>query len=331
MKVAVIGANSFSGFSFIKYINKKFKNKNLKIFCFSRSKQKDTSLTGLKFDKKKNIFIKADINKKTDVNKIISIIKKEKVIYILNFAAQSMVGESWLSPLDWYKTNVMSTINLIEQINKIDIKKYIHFTTPEVYGDIRGNKKENFEFYPSTPYAISRATTDMHLHALNRFSKFPVIFTRASNVYGNGQDFYRLIPKLFYLAKLKKEFPLHGGGESIRNFIHIDDVSAALIKILKKGKIGETYHISGRNYHSIREIARKVYSMYNLSSHKFIKKTKDRLAKDKHYKLDSSKLRKELNWSDKISLDEGIQKFLNWFESTNINKKAIYLRYNHKK
>lgn len=331
MKICVLGSNSFSGFSFINYINKNLKKRNIKIYAFSRSKPKSSKITDLNYNNKNLIFNKGDINKKNELLKIIEVIKSKKIKFIFNFASQSMVGESWDNPLDWYKTNVYSTINLVEKIKDLKIEKFIQFTTPEVYGTIEGEKKETFTFYPSTPYAVSRAASDMHLHILHRFKNFPVIFTRASNVYGNGQDFYRLIPKLFLYAKNKKKFLLHGNGSSVRNFIHIDDVSSALLKILYRGKIGHCYHLSGKNYNSIKEIANKVYSLYKLQPKNYLLFTKDRIAKDKYYKLDSNKIRKELNWNDDIALNQGLNDFKLWFEDLDIDSEKIITEYKHKK
>lgn len=331
MKICVLGSNSFSGFSFINYINKNLKKKNIKIYAFSRSKPKSSKITDLNYNNKNLIFNKGDINKKNELLKIIEVIKSKKIKFIFNFASQSMVGESWDNPLDWYQTNVYSTINLVEKIKDLKIEKFIQFTTPEVYGTIEGIKKETFNFYPSTPYAVSRAASDMHLHILHRFKNFPVIFTRASNVYGNGQDFYRLIPKLFLYAKNKKKFLLHGNGSSVRNFIHIDDVSSALIKILYRGKIGHCYHLSGKDYNSIKEIANKVYGLYKLQPKNYLLFTKDRIAKDKYYKLDSNKIRKELNWNDDMTLNQGLNDFKLWFEDLDIDNEKIITEYKHKK
>jgi len=324
----IIGSNSFSGQSFTKYISSK-KGIN-KIICISRSANKKFSPIDIKKYSRKIKFFRVDLNQSNSINLISKLINRYNINLIVNFTSQSMVAESWASPLDWYQTNVISTIKLVEFLkNHKKIKKFIHFSTPEVYGSQKMFQKESFSFSPSTPYAISRACSDYHLKLLHKQFKFPVIFTRASNVYGEYQDFYRLIPKAFLLASSKKNFPLHGSGLSKRNFIHIDDVSKALYKIIKKGKTGDSYHISSNNMYSIKNIVEKIYLICGLDPKKYIKTRVERLGKDKNYKLDSNKLRRELNWNDKISLEMGLNRFKNWFDIN--NDKNFKTEYIHKK
>ena len=167
-----------------------------------------------------------------DRNFILRIIKKNDISHIINFAAQGMVEESWFSPEDWYKTNFTSQILLINQIIKLKtIKKYINFSTPEVYGSTKKFFKESYSFNPSTPYALSRASFDLHLKLLNKNYNFPMIITRTANIYGPYQQLYRIIPKSIISLK-KRKINLHGGGNSIRSFIFMSDVSEALYKIL---------------------------------------------------------------------------------------------------
>ena len=113
-----------------------------------------------------------------------------------------MVGESWINPDQWYQTNVVSLSKLISslRINNIKLDKFIQFTTPEVYGNTTGLIRENFNFMPTTPYAISRSAGDLHLKAMFDNFDFPVIFTRAANVYGEHQSNYRILPKTFILG-----------------------------------------------------------------------------------------------------------------------------------
>ena len=324
-KIIIIGSNSFSGASFVDFILKK----KYKVLGISRSAEyKDVFL---KYKKNKNInnfkFLKLDLNK--DFSKICKLIAHEKPSYIFNFAAQGMVNESWDNPLDWYQTNFISQVKLLEFLkNKKFLKKYIHFTTPEVYGNW---KKESFVFNPSTPYALSRAASDMHLKNLFDSYNFPVVFTRAANVYGEGQQLYRIVIKAMLCFRLGKKIKLHGGGFSKRSFIHIDDVSDALYKIIKKGKVGETYHISSKKITSIKSLLIQISKIMNTDHLKLIKNAKDRRGKDHSYKLDSSKIRKELNWSDKITLDNGLKKTLVWVDQNIKMLDKLPREYIHKK
>ena len=327
-KIIVIGSNSFSGSSFVDFIlSKKFR-----VIGLSRSSEyKDVFL---RYRKNKNInnfkFYKLDINK--DLDKICTLIKKEKPEYIVNFAAQGMVNESWDNPIDWYKTNFMSQVELLEFLkDKKYLKKYIQFSTPEVYGNLDNWKKESFIFNPSTPYALSRTAFDLHLRNLFNSYKFPVIFTRAANVYGEGQQLYRIVIKAMLCFRLEKQIDLHGGGSSTRSFIHIDDVSNAILKIIKKGKLGNTYHISSKKVISIKILLKNISKLMNADFYKLVKSSNDRRGKDQSYKLDSSKIRKELDWSDNISLDSGLKQTLRWVDQNIDILKKLPREYKHKK
>ena len=134
-KILIIGSNSFAGSNFIDFIL----NKKVKVFGVSRKNEINKEYLKYKFNKnRKNFkFHKIDLNIKKDLEKLINIVKKEKIRYVINFAAQSMVAESWIKPQDWYQTNVVSNSILIKKLIKLKIKKYINFSTPEVYGNTK--------------------------------------------------------------------------------------------------------------------------------------------------------------------------------------------------
>lgn len=323
----ILGSNSFSGSSFINYLL----NKNKSVLGISRSKEIDKVF--LSYTSNKNIkkykFIKLDINKNSEL--FLEILKKYKFKYVINFIAQGMVAESWLNPLHWYKTNVISQINIIEMIRRHSkIEKYIHFSTPEVYGSTSNWKYETNIFLPSTPYAISRSSTDLHLKAINKNFNFPCIITRASNVYGKHQQLYRIIPRSIIFTLLNKKIIIDGNGNTTRSFIHIQDVCDALYLIINKGEAGLTYHISTNHLISIKELVKKIISKLSFNPNKFIKFSKERIGKDKYYKLSSSKLRK-LGWKDKVKLKDGIDETIEWVVKNKNLLKYKNLYYQHKK
>jgi dTDP-glucose 4,6-dehydratase len=203
-------------------------------------------------------------------------------------------------------------------------------STPEVYGSTGKNIKESINYKPSTPYAISRACFDNHLFAIYKQFKFPVIFTRASNVYGPSQRLYRIIPAAIRSATKNDKLNLDGGGKSERNFIFVQDVVEATFKILMKGKIGNIYHISSNEIISIKNLVRKIYKINNNKNfNKNIKYSKDRVGKDKIYYLNSLKLKKDLNWIPKINLETGIKKTIDWFKKNEKKFKMKDLEYKH--
>jgi dTDP-glucose 4,6-dehydratase len=326
----VIGSNSFSGATFIKYLLKKGDS----VIGISRSDEPDKVFLPYRWFENLDDnfeFIQFDLN--TNLNEIIKLVISRQPDYIVNFAAQGMVAESWLTPEDWYQTNVVSQVKLHDALRKIEcIKKYIHVSTPEVYGSSDGGWiKENYNFAPSTPYAVSRAACDLHLLSFFKAYAFPVIFTRAANVYGPGQQLYRIIPRTILAARLGVKLNLHGGGVSVRSFIHMNDVSSATYKIAQYGLPGETYHISTNQTISIKDLVKKICSLTMVKYKDIVDETEDRLGKDQSYLLDSDKLRKELIWSEEKNLDSGLKETLSWIDQNLNNLKSMSMNYEHKK
>lgn len=310
-KFLIIGSNSFSGAQFINYLL----DNEQEVLGISRSAELNSVF--LPYANSTNLskyqFRQIDIN--SDLDKLLGLLKQFKPEYIVNFAAQGMVAQSWQTPEHWYQTNVVGQVKLHDALRKLDfIKKYVHVTTPEVYGSTDGWLSENFSFNPSTPYAVSRAACDLHLMSFYRAYQFPVVFTRAANVYGPGQQLYRIIPRAMLYARSGKKMQLDGGGKSIRSFIHMRDVSDATFKIALAGREGEAYHISTRDYLSIRDLVEKIASLTNVQFSDLAEVTGDRLGKDQAYLLESKKLRDELGWADTISLDAGLQDTLSWVD-----------------
>jgi len=240
-------------------------------------------------------------------------LKDYKPEYVVNFAAQSMVGQSWDNPEDWYQTNVVSLSSLASVLGQIEtLTKYVHVTTPEVYGSTPDWISEGTEFNPSTPYAVSRAAGDLHMRVMQKHTSLPVVFTRAANVFGPGQQLYRVIPKAFLSALLGKPFELHGGGLSRRSFIHISDVSRATLALAEHGVVGQDYHISTKELVTIRDVVERAYALAGVSFEADAAQAKDRLGKDAGYFLESTKLRDATGWNTLISLDEGLSQTFDW-------------------
>ena len=324
----VIGSNSFSGAQFIKFLLEK----DIEVIGVSRSEEINNVYLPYKFSENIGLFrfFKIDINHQ--LNDLIEIINTNRIEYIVNFAAQAMVAQSWESPEDWYMTNVVSQVKLHDKIRKLPfVRKYIHVTTPEVYGNTNGWLKENFNFKPSTPYAVSRAACDLHLMSFFKAYDFPVVFTRAANVYGPCQQLYRIIPKAILSARLGNKINLHGGGTSVRSFIHMDDVSDATLKIALDGKPGETYHISTNETISIKELVENICEITKVQFNDLVLMTGDRLGKDQSYLLNTDKLRGNLNWTNKIKLKEGLLDTLFWIDDNIKELKNLPSEYIHKK
>jgi dTDP-glucose 4,6-dehydratase len=328
-KFLIIGSNSFAGSDFIDFLLKK----NFKVYGVSRNKEVDNEYLRYKKNKKiKNYkFYQINLNLKKDINKLIQIIKKNKINYIINFAAQGMVAESWINPQDWYLTNVVSNSILIKEISKLKIKKYLNFSTPEVYGHTPSLMKESNFFAPTTPYAISRSAQDFNLLAYYNTYDFPVVFTRAANIYGPYQQSYRIIPKIIISILTNKKIPIHGKGNTLRSFVYMPDVSRALYKIvLDKKNLGETFHISSKKFISILELTKLINKLMDVKNQNFYH-VRERDGKDLKYTLNSKKIRTKYSWSEKTNLEEGIKDTIDWVKRNfNYFKKAS-LNYKHKK
>lgn len=308
-KVLVLGSNSFSGASFVDFLLRQ----EVGVIGVSRAPQANDVFLPYRWSGKDGNFSFHQCDLNHDLDRLMSIVNTEKPDYVVNFAAQSMVGESWKNPDHWFMTNVVSAVRLHERLRHCDfMQKYVHVTTPEVYGSIDGFVREDAPFNPSTPYAVSRAAADMSLRTYFESYRFPVVFTRAANVYGPGQRLYRIIPRTILFILLERKLQLHGGGVSRRAFVHMRDVSDATWRIAREAPIGEAYHISTNEIVTIRELVERICRKLDVRFEDSVEVVDERLGKDSTYMLDSTKLRRTLGWKDEISLDQGLDECIGW-------------------
>ena len=325
-KIIVIGSNSFSAGSLINLLLQKKYN----VYGMSRSILNKKSF--LRFNpKNKNFhFYKFDVNK--DQNKMLKLIKSTKPSYIFNYACQSMVDESWEYPMDWFYTNSFNTTKLYNSISKLKFKtKLIHISPPEVYGSTSGKITENNPYNPNSPYAVSRVTPELFLKILNKRNKINYCSIRASNVYGEYQRIYRIIPRTIYSILKRKKIRLEGMGRPRRNFIHIDDVSRATHSIMKRGKSGEIYHICGSKFISIKNLVKLICKKMNYNFNNLVTYSTKKPGRDKSYYLSNKKIRKDFNWKDQISIEKGIDRSMAWIKKNLKSFSKIDQNYQHKK
>lgn len=326
-RIVVLGSNSFAGAAFVL----KALEDGYEVIGFNRSPEgKEFFLPYKGSSKKDNYkFYQADINK--DLIEIIEIIDSFKPEVVVDFAGQGMVAESWENPSQWYTTNIVAKVKLHDLLRKRDfVKKYIRISTPEVYGSQDQLIKESWDLNPSTPYAVSHASIDLSLRAFNKNYSFPVVFTKFANFYGPGQQLYRIIPRTIIYALTGKQLQLHGGGTSIRAFIHSADVSNGIMDAITKGKIGETYHFSPNKFYTIREVVEIICKELSIDFNKFVTIVPDRAGKDKAYLMDSNKSRTNFSWNDNINLIEGINDTVKWVKENLEEIKKSSLDYIHK-
>jgi dTDP-glucose 4,6-dehydratase len=308
--ILVIGSNSFSGSHFCAYSLEQGET----VVGISRSPE--PAAVFLPYRNRPELepnfsFHRLDLNENLD--EIADLIRTIKPSYVVNFASQSMVAESWEHPDHWMMTNVVSTLRLHEILRGCPfLRSYVHISTPEVYGTMEGLVREHTHYNPSTPYAVSRAAADLSLMAYHRRYGFPVVFTRAANVFGPGQQLYRIIPRAILYFLTGRKLPLHGGGRSVRSFIHIRDVCAGTYTAMKRGQPGEIYHFSTERNVSVRDVAEMLASRLEVPFEQAVEVTDDRPGKDAAYLLDSSKAREVLDWVPRIGLEEGLDETIAW-------------------
>jgi len=326
-KVLVIGSNSFSGASFIGWLLEQ----GHEVIGVSRSPEAHRVFLPYRWTGKDQSFRFERIDLNHDLDALETLMRRERPLRVVNFAAQSMVGESWKFPDHWMMTNVVSAVRLHEMLRNLDfLERYVHVTTPEVYGSTEGFIKESAPFSPSTPYAVSRAASDMSLRTFFEAYRFPVVFTRAANVYGPGQQLYRIIPRTILFLLLGRKLQLHGGGHSRRSFIHMRDVSDATWRIATRAPLGETYHISTNEIVTIRELVERICAKLGKNFEDSVEVVGERLGKDAAYMLDSSKLRSDLDWKDDVTLDNGLDDCIAWVKSNLSELKQQPFDYVHK-
>lgn len=324
--IFVIGSNSFSGATFTNFALQQ----GARVLGISRSDEPIDVFLPYKWHDHSNFkFYPLDLN--VHLAEITALMQQVKPAYVVNFAAQSMVGESWQNPGDWFMTNVVSTIKLHDELRKCDfLKRYVHVSTPEVYGSSSGFVSEDFPFNPSTPYAVSRAAADMSLRTFHAAYNFPVVTTRAANVYGPGQQLYRIIPRTILFILLGKKLQLHGGGVSTRSFINMRDVSDATYKIMQNGHNGDTYHISTNEVISVKALVERICTKLDVNFEDHVEMVVERVGKDAAYHLASTKVRTQLGWQDHVSLDQGLDECIAWVKSNFDVLKTEPYAYQHK-
>jgi dTDP-glucose 4,6-dehydratase len=258
--------------------------------------------------------------KKGNINEyylILSLIEDYGITDIVHFAAQSHVDHSFDSSLQYTDDNVKGTHTLLEVVRKHGPNiRFYHFSTDEVYGESNLDEDPKHEMSllcPTNPYAASKAAAEMLVNAYRHSYQLPTIITRCNNVFGPNQYPEKLIPKFIQLLKSGKKCTIHGKGDSLRTFIHVDDVCSAMDLILEKGIVGEIYNIGStiENELSVKNVAeiliREIYPNDHIEQ--WIEFVEDRPFNDKRYFITNQKLR-NLGWNQKINFIDGLKTLL---------------------
>jgi len=263
------------------------------------------------------IFINHNLRKKDQIK---NIFEHFKITHIVHFAAQSHVDNSFSESLEYSHDNILGTHNLLEctRLYCKTLKKFIHVSTDEVYGDSmlhidEKHKTEHSILCPTNPYAATKAAAELIATSYFHSFKLPIIITRGNNVYGPNQYKEKLIPKFIDLLNENKKVTIHGDGSCLRSFLYITDTIDAFIKILEFGDIGEIYNIGCDNNmeYKIIDVAKILINKIKNSDNydEYISYIEDRPYNDKRYYISNYKLKK-LGWTIKINFEKGINNIL---------------------
>lgn len=312
-KAVVLGSNSFSGQDFTDLL---LEQTDFQVLAVSRSAEKPAAFLRYKAraDLRRLSFHALDMNR--DMDALLALLDKERPEYIVNFAAQSEVAPSWEYPEHWFQTNTVALARLVNHLRRRDyLKRYLHVSSPEAYGNCVGRVKEDTPDNPSTPYAASKAAADMLLSVYQKQYGFPVITVRATNVYGARQQLFKIIPRTAIYLKQGRIIELHGGGTAVKSYIHVRDVSAGELKMLLSGKVGQRYHLSPDSGIAVGDVVATIAQKMGKRFEDVTKIVAERPGQDAAYVIDSAKARKELGWTPQITLEQGLAETVDWVES----------------
>ena len=327
MTILVTGGLGFIGSNFINRFLKTHDENLINVDSQTYAGQIENSYD---FNESPNYsFINCDIAIKNDLK---NIFEKHRPDTVVNFAAETHVDRSILSPDDFIKTNITGTFNLLELFKEIhestnyksnERVKFIHISTDEVYGDLTLDESpftEDSNYKPSSPYSASKAASDHLVNAYIKTYKLPAIISNCSNNYGPKQYPEKLIPVVINCCLNNSSIPVYGTGENIRDWIHVFDHCDAIINLIDSDIINETFNIGGNNEISNITIIKDICNIMNTlfpdkkKNHlELITFVKDRLGHDFRYAIDNSKISRMTNWKPKIPFDTGLLDTVKWF------------------
>jgi dTDP-glucose 4,6-dehydratase len=324
LKILVTGGAGFIGSNFLltyvpKYPNHAFINLDKLTYAANLYNLKDIS------DAKNYFFVQADI---ADFESVKAVFDRFKPDIVVHFAAESHVDRSILGPAEFIKTNIIGTFNLLEACRMYwkdkEGKLFHHVSTDEVYGSLgdTGYFTEESRYDPSSPYSASKASSDHLVRAYYRTYGLPVKITNCTNNYGPYQFPEKLIPLTILNALEGKPIPIYGKGQNVRDWLYVKDHCEAIWAVIQKGRVGETYNISGneerKNVDVVHEICQILAEELGKSPAEFkslITFVADRPGHDLRYALDSSKIKSELGWKPKETFSSGLRKTVKWYLS----------------
>jgi dTDP-glucose 4,6-dehydratase len=309
MKLAVTGGAGFIGSNFVRYMLRKYPTYsilNLDNLTYSGNLENLSDVLG----NARHHFLKADICDPDAMLRALS----EGVDAVVHFAAESHVDRSILDGSVFVKTNVLGTHCLLAAAHQAGVRRFVHVSTDEVYGSAPAEQKfrEDAPLSPNSPYAASKAASDLLARAYFQTYRFPAIVTRCSNNFGAYQFPEKFIPLLISRAIEDQNIPIYGDGLQVRDWIFVEDHCRALDVILHGGREGEIYNIAAGNEWANLEIAGRILDLLH-KPHSLLTHVQDRPGHDRRYSLDSTKLTRELGWEPETRFEQGLSTTIDWY------------------
>jgi len=313
MNLLVTGGCGFIGSNFIHYVIKKNCIKKLINFdCLSYAADLDNVHEIEK--NPKYALVKGDLK---NFSHIFDAIYKNDISHVVHLAAETHVDNSIMAPDVFIESNIVGTFNLLKVARDLNLKRLHHVSTDEVYGELKekGKFKETTPYDPRNPYAASKASADFLVRSYVNTYNLPATISNCSNNYGPRQHKEKLIPTIINSVLNGNKVPVYGKGLNIRDWIYVEDHCRALWKILKKGKIGETYNVGADNEKKNIDIVKTICKVLNTSPKEHIEYVEDRAGHDFRYAIDNSKIKEELKWYPKHNFKKAIKKTVKWYKS----------------
>jgi len=310
LSLLVTGGAGFIGSNFIHHILSKYDD--YEVVCLDKltySGNKDNNIAWE--NDKRYRFVQGDI---CDLELVDSLMKDADIV--VHFAAETHVDRSVLSAREFVMTNVIGTQTLLDSA-KNHGTRFHHISTDEVFGELAPLENAFTEvtpYDPRSPYSASKAASDHLVRAYFHTHNLPITISNCTNNYGPYIYPEKLIPLTITNILEGKKATVYGKGEQIRDWLHVSDHCEAIDLILHKGKIGETYGVGGDNQPTNLEIVQKIVALLGKSEQESIEFIGDRPGHDFRYDIDYSKIKKELGWSPKMTLDQGLEHTVAWFK-----------------
>ena len=309
MNILVTGGAGFIGSNHIRLLLDESSDRviNLDLLTYAGNLE---NLAGLEQNPRYR-FVRGDIGDRELVRKIL---KTESIDAVVHFAAESHVDRSVEGPEIFVRTNILGTEILLEECRRAEVNRFVMVSTDEVYGSLgeEGMFTENTPLAPNSPYAASKAASDLMCRSFYKTFGFPVIITRCSNNYGPYQFPEKLIPLMIANALEDKPLPVYGDGLNVRDWLYVGDHCRAIDLVMRKGRVGEVYNIGGCNEMKNLELVQLLVDKLG-KSRDLISFVKDRPGHDLRYAIDAGKMLTELGWKPTVDFSAGLDNTVAWY------------------